>query len=509
MKLIPPETWTIRNLPGLSQRVAAAELLARRTARISLEGYTRYLDLGIEPAEHHRLVIGKLEQLDSGKIKRLMIFLPPGSAKSTYTSQLFPAFYLGRHPEHDLIGASHTAELAEKFGRKVRNFVASEEHAILFPECKLAEDNQAVGRWSTNRGGEYFAAGVGGSITGRRADGGIIDDPVRGREDADSETQRNKVWEWYKSDFLTRLKPNAWVVIVMTRWHEDDLAGRLLEDAKHGGDQWDVLSIPAEAEVNDPLGRKLGERLWPQWFTAQMFAQAKRDQRSWSALYQQRPAPDSGGYYKREWFGFYDERPKHLRLVGASDYAVTDGGGDGTEHAVFGIDPQEDIYIIDWWSGHTTPEEWIETQTDMILAYKPLLWAGESGVIRKAIESALTKRMQQRKAYCRLEWLPSITDKASRARSFQALASMGKPQKPKVYLPYGAPWVDQFLHQHLTFPAGKFDDMVDVTSLLGRVIDQTRAAIIPRPSTLSKPRHGTFDWLVAGDVKTKSKYRLK
>lgn len=431
-----------------------------------------------------------------------MVMMPPGSAKSTYTSTVFPAWYIGRHPEHDLIAASHTAELSEKFGRRTRNIVAMPDYQRLF-DITLAHDSQAAHRWTTDKGGEYFSIGVGGGITGRRGNGGIIDDPVKGREEADSETQREKVWEWYRSEFLTRLKPGAWIVLIMTRWHEDDLAGRLLEDEERGGEKWDKLILPAEAEANDPLGRKRGELLWPEWFTADMMAQAKRDQRTWSALYQQRPTPDAGGYYKREWFKWYSDRPKHLRIIGASDYAVTEDGGDGTEHGVFGIDPAEDIYLLDWWTGHTTPDEWIDVQCDLILANKPLLWVGESGVIRRATESYLRKRMQQRKARCRLEWMPSITDKPARARSFQALASMGK-----VHLPYGAEWVDDFLHQHLTFPAGKLDDKVDVTSLVGRVIDQTYAARAPQPRTTNKPKPGTFDWLVSNDEKPRSRYRL-
>ena len=450
-------------------------------------------------------MIDKLEAVERGEIKRLMIFLPPGAAKSTYTSQLFPAWYIGKHPEHDLIAASHTAELAEKFGRRVRNIVNGTEHANLFPESRLADDSQAAHRWATKVGGQYFAVGIGGAVTGQRANGGIIDDPVKGREDADSETQRQKIKEWYTSEFLTRLKPGAWITIVMTRWSEDDLAGWLLDEAKNGGDQWEVLSLPAEAEEDDPLGREIGERLWPEWFTEEMLTRAKRDQRSWSALYQQRPAPYEGGFFQHKWFKWYRDPPKHLVKLGTSDYAVTEGGGDGTEHGMFGIDSHEDIYVLDWWSGHTTSDEWIENQIDLMQAHRPQMWVGESGVIRRAIEAPLKKRMRQRRAFCRMEWLPSITDKPTRSRSFQALCAAGK-----VYLPVDAPWLDQFLHQHLTFPAGKFDDMVDVTSILGRVIDKTRAAILPGKSNGNeKPKYGTFDWLLSGDKKQKSIYRMK
>jgi hypothetical protein len=182
----------------------------------------------------------------------LGLFLPPGSAKSTYASILFPPWYLAQYPHASVIAASHTAELAEKWGRKVRNLVT--EHRVTL-SVDIAEDNKAAGRWETAAGGEYFAAGVGGSITGRRADLAIIDDPIRSREDADSDRVRDSQWDWYQFDLLTRLKPNAAIVLIQTRWHEDDLAGRILAFEKG----WEVVSLPMEAETEDPLGRAPGE----------------------------------------------------------------------------------------------------------------------------------------------------------------------------------------------------------------------------------------------------------
>jgi len=175
--------------------------------------------------------------------------MPPGAAKSTYASILYAPWYLAQHPQHCLIAASHTQELAEKWGRRVRNLVA--EHSLILGAA-LAHDSQAAGRWETSSGGEYFAAGVGGAIAGRRADLVVIDDPVRSREDADSELIRDKTWDWYKSDLYTRLKPGGRIVLIQTRWHEDDLAGRLLAEMAGGGDIWNVISLPAFAEAADP-----------------------------------------------------------------------------------------------------------------------------------------------------------------------------------------------------------------------------------------------------------------
>lgn len=435
------------------------EVQTRLEAQQSLARFIEYRDAGYRPARHHKLLIEHLEAVERGDIARLMVCMPPGSAKSTYTSVEFPPWFLGRNPKLSVIAASHTQELAERFGRRVRNIVASEPYGRVFG-VGVADDSASAGRWDTTKGGEYFAAGVGGSITGRRADLGLIDDPVKSREEADSERVREKVWDWYTNDFLTRLKPGARQIVVMTRWHEDDLGGRILEAERK---DWTVLEIAMEALPGDPLGRKTGERLWADWFTDEMVSRAKRDVRSWNALYQQQPASEEGDYFRADWFGEYDTLPDGLRYYGASDYAVTDAGGDYTEHGVFGVDMSGNVYVADWWRKQATSDVWIEAKCDLILEHEPLCWFGESGPIRRAVEPFMMQRMSQRKAHCRVEWLASISDKPTRARSFQALASMGK-----VFFPKHATWKADVLGQLLRFPAGKHDDSVDVCSLIGR-----------------------------------------
>lgn len=444
------ETELLSCLQALDRRKAAQE---------SLAAFIEYRKAGYRPAMHHRLLIDNLEAVERGDIDRLMVCMPPGSAKSTYTSVEFPAWFIGRNPDLSVIAASHTQELAERFGRRVRNIVGSAEFGAVFG-FGVADDSASAGRWDTSRGGEYFAAGVGGAITGRRADLAVIDDPVKSREDADSERSRAKAWDWYTNDFLTRLKPGAKQIVVMTRWHEDDLGGRILERER---DRWKVIEIPMEAMPGDVLGRKPGERLWPEWFTDEMVEAAKRDVRSWNALYQQQPASEDGDYFKAEWFREYILRPSGLHLYGASDFAVTDGGGDWTEHAIMGVDPMGNVYVLDWWRGQAGADAWIESMCDLIVKHKPLCWFGESGPIRRSVEPFLLKRMNERKAYCRIEWLSSIHDKPTRARSIQALASMGK-----LWFPRDARWKADVIGQCLRFPAGKHDDAVDVLGLFGR-----------------------------------------
>lgn len=281
---------------------------------------------------------------------------------------------------------------------------------------------------------------------------------------------RDNVWKWYTSTLYTRLMPRGAIVLIQTRWHDDDLAGRLLNTP--GGDQWHVIELPAVSEA--------GQALWPEWYPLPALDRIKEaiGPRDWSALYQQRPQPDEGTFFKREWFHFYDKLPATLRYYGASDYAVTEDGGDYTEHGIFGVDPTEDIYIAAWWSGQTAADAWIDSKCDLILEWKPLLWGGEAGVIRKSIEPFMTKRMRERKAYCRIEWVPSVRDKPTRARSFQARASMGK-----VYLPNTEDG-HRLLDQLLRFPAGANDDAVDVCSLFGQLLDQVIPAMTEKPVVL-------------------------
>jgi predicted phage terminase large subunit-like protein len=462
-------------------REAAKEFLARRQAKESLEAYIEYLDLDFVPAAHHRLILRELEAVERGEIRKLMVCLPPGSAKSTYASMIFPAWYLGRNPTNPIIAASHTLELAETFGRRVRNIYASPAHRNVFG-VTVAQDSGAAGRWETERGGEYFASGVGGSIAGRRASLALIDDPVKSREDADSDIRRARVWSWYTSDFLPRLKPNASQIVIMTRWHEDDLGGRILDRER---DDWRVIELPMEAMPGDPLGRRPGERLWPEWFTEEMVETAKKDVRAWNALYQQRPASEEGDFFKLEWFpAFARFSNPDIKYYGASDYAVTEAAGDYTEHGIFALDPMGTIYIVDWWRGQTTPDAWIERQCDLIRRYKPLCWFGEAGPIRRAVEPFLLRRMNERQAYCRLEWLPSVHDKATRCRSFQALASMGK-----VMILAEAPWRSELLGQLTRFPAGRYDDGVDVCSLLGRGLEMLPPALSPSGHGTAPRRH--------------------
>jgi len=460
-----------------SRPQAADEILTRLDGETSLARFIELVSPDTIPAKHHRLLLTKLEAVDRGDITRLMIFMPPGSAKSTYASILFPPWFLGRNAQRSVIGASHSGELAERFGRRVRNIVGSGEFRRVFG-FGLSGDNAAAGRWETERGGEYYAVGVDASVTGRRADLGIIDDPVKGRAEADSQTIRDRTWDWYRSDFWPRLKPGGRIVLIMTRWHEDDLAGRLMAEQESGGERWDVLSLPAEARSGDPLGRAPGASLWPEWFRPEMFAEAKRDLRNWSALYQQEPTPESGDYFKAEWVRWYDKVPPrdHLEVYGASDYAVTSAGGDYTVHGIVGIDPDDDIYLLDLWRDQTSSDVWVEAALDLMERWRPIMWAEENAQIEKGVGPFLTKRQMERRLFsCYRKQFSSALNKATKAQSIRGRMAMGK-----VYFPRRAPWAADLVSELLRFPAGKNDDQVDVLSLIGRMLDDLIGGEVPK-----------------------------
>ena len=437
--------------------------LTSKAARDDLLRFTEAVNPAYVAAGHHRLIADKLEAVERGEIDRLMIFMPPRHGKSELASRKFPAWYLGRNPDKQIIAASYNSDLARDFGRDVRNLVNEPEYQGIFRGVELSADSQAANRMHTNHGGMYIAAGVGTATTGRGADVFLIDDPLKDREEADSERRRDTVWNWYRSTAYTRLMPGGSIVLIQTRWHEDDLAGRLLEqdgDAKDGG-QWEVLNLPAIDTA--------GDALWPDWYPVPVLERIKAavGPREWSALYQQQPQPDEGTFFQRDWFKHWDKLPT-LRHYGTSDYAVTDGGGDYTVHTVWGIDASGAIYRVDQWKGQTTSDVWIEQKLDLIAKWKPMAWFGEAGVIQKAVEPALKRRMRERKVFCRLEWMPSITDKPTRARSFQAFAASGRV--------FFEPNAD--LSEFLVFPAGKHDDEVDTASMIGRAIDQAHPAIV-------------------------------
>lgn len=311
------------------------ELLIRRRIRTCLADWAGYAlaPLGQRPAAHHRLLISELEALAAGSIDRLMVLMPPGSAKSTYASVLFPAWWFVRQPATNVIAAAHTADLAAHFAGRVRRLI--DEHSLRLG-YRLAFDARANNNWRTSDGGTYYATGVHGHVVGRRADLVLIDDPVKSQAEADSPGQREQLWNWYRFDLTTRLKPGGRVLLVMTRWHEDDLGGRLLES----GEGWRCLRLPALAEDHDPLGRAPGAPLWPEWESAAALTRKRVaiGERAWTALYQQNPQPLTGTLFRTTQITTIEATPTEApAAVRAWDLAATSQAGAGDPDWTVGL----------------------------------------------------------------------------------------------------------------------------------------------------------------------------
>lgn len=427
---------------------------------------------------HHLLWLNCLQQVEDGSIKRLMGFFPPGSGKSIYTSVVYPTHYLGRFAKRTAILVSYGSDLPRRFGRRARSIVQQKSYKRIF-DCSLSAESAAVDEWGLTNGSEWIANGILTGITGNRADVVIWDDPIKGREQAESEVIRQKTWDAYMDDLLTRKKPNAAEIGITTRWHEDDPAGRILPLNYNGesgwlrgrdGNDWYVVNLPAEAErADDLLGREVGEILWPEWFSVEHFRPFKLNPRTWSSLFQQRPAPESGDYFKAEWLKPYLKLPPRdtLRIYGASDYAVTKDGGDYTVHVVVGIDPEDNIYLMDLWRGQTGSDEWVEKFCEFVDTYRPMGWAEEKGQIAASMGPYIIKRLRERKLYVVRAQFPTRGDKAVRAQSIRARMSMNG-----LYVPMHLNWYSSLKSELMMFPNGKNDDQVDALGLIGQVLDK-------------------------------------
>lgn len=508
----------------MTREVAAAELLRRRRARTSLVEYARAIDIPGAPisedpderlfrpvetdlARHHVVMLEAIQRTIERPMGRLLLLLPPGSAKSTYGDVVAPTWAMGRWPGCRIILASYAAQIAYKHSRKARQVCRSTAYRALWSERpQLSDEASAVDDWQLSSGSNYMAAGILGGINGNRANGAIGDDLIAGIEEADSPTIRAKTKEAIRNDLKTRLLPHAWIILMNTRWHEDDHIGELLPEDYDGrsgllecrdGQLWEVLNIPAKAErTDDPVGRPIGEYLWPEFYPAAHWQQFEHDplaQRTWSALYQQRPAPDTGTQFRREWFKWYepDELPKELRLYGATDSAVTAAReNDFTEHGIAGMDTEGDLWFFGWWSGQVETDESIAAFIALISEHKLTQWWDEGGVIEKAIRPAVNRAMREAKRYVALESLPSIADKTARVQAFRVRASAGT-----VHLPRNAAWAHRLIEQLIAFPSGRHDDMVDVCGLLGRGIDQMSEASKPADEKPRGIRPFTEAWI--------------
>jgi predicted phage terminase large subunit-like protein len=446
-------------------------------ARESLADFSTLVSgVEYEQPPHVQLLIERLEALERGDIKRLIVMMPPRSSKSTHMSRLLPAWWLGRHPKDGVILASYSDTLAVDNGRGVRDLLT---HPLYPFKAKLRADVKSAGRWQTAAGAALIAVGVGTGLTGWPFPGnlGVVDDPVKGREDAESAVVRNSTWTWWQETFLTRLAKGGAIVLGGTRWHEDDLIGRVLNSA--GASDWEVLRLPYTAEADDALGREVGEKL-PVFGSPPSVEKGEISAYGFDAQYEQRPTPAGGGVFKKEWMQrrycvghapgtyctFPDAKPLPPRAGRWRTIASYDlGGKPGVGHdpsavAYWGWDGISK-YLLDYWSD-TVEFEDLKAQA-LVLHYKHRPWMHyvEDATWAMPLLSSLRR--------AGLKMYPVPTGNASKWSRADAVS--GDFKGGQVALPCSAPWLDAWITEHTGFPRAKHDESVDTTSLALSVMD--------------------------------------
>jgi len=406
--------------------------------------------------DHHRKIAKKFEDIANGKIKRLIVNMPPRHTKSEFASYLFPAWMVGKNPKLKVIQTTHTGELAVRFGRKMKNLVDTSEFAQVFEDCKIAADSKAAGRWETNKGGEYYAAGIGGAITGRGADLLIIDDP-HSEQDALSETAMDSAYEWYTSGPRQRLQPGGAIVIVMTRWSTKDLTGKLLNaQSEPKADKWEVVEFPAIMPSNTPV--------WPNYWKLEELeaVKASLSEAKWQAQWQQNPTSEEGSIIKREWWKEWKEKeiPDLVHIIQSYDTAFSkketaDFSAITTWGVFYPPNKGPHLILVDVRKGR-----WDFPELKKIALEEYKYWEPETVIIEaKATGTPLTHELRQIGVPV-VNFTPSKgNDKHVRVNSVAPLFEAGK-----IYYPADKRWAEEVIEECAAFPYGEYDDLVDSTT---------------------------------------------
>jgi len=433
--------------------------LGRELAQKSFLEYVKLMWPGFIHGRHHAVMAKKFEAIADGSLKRLIINMPPRHTKSEFASYLLTSWFLGKYPNKKVIQSSNTADLAVGFGRKVRNLVGSETYAKVFPNVSLRQDSKAAGRWATNQNGEYFAIGVGGTVTGKGADLLIIDDPHSEQEAAlasGDPSVFDKVYEWYTSGPRQRLQPGGAIVIVQTRWGEKDLTGRILKDSalRDKGEEWEVIEFPAIMPSGKPL--------WPEFWSVEEL-EALKDElppAKWYAQYQQTPTGEEGALVKREWWKMWKtERPPVCDFIIQSwDTAFTKNERSDysacTTWGVFRMDDDPNNINIILLDAFQKRMEFPELKAKALVMYQE--WEPDACIIEaKAAGAPLVFELRQMGIVVS-EYTPTRgNDKFVRINSITDLFSSGKVWAPETR------WASEVIEQMAAFPNGDHDDLVD------------------------------------------------
>jgi predicted phage terminase large subunit-like protein len=488
--------------PFVDRKEAARLLLAIEDASTSFLGYVKWMKPEWKKLPKFQLdLIDKLDKLEKGlllnekgeKVYSLLINMPPRHSKSAVATELFPAYYISRNPSRLVMSCSYNAELASDFGQKAKDYVAHPRNVQAFPEVGLDPASKAKDFWRTTLGGQYAGVGIGGTTTGRPANLLITDDPVKSREEAESATQRNKVWNYYLSALTTRKQPTAneepaIEIMILTRWHPDDPAGRLMETDEWKEGRWMHVNYPARQEEWDRTSPTImrkdlprtdarwnptsseyvftGKKVWALWeerFSLEFLNRRERlNPREFAALYQQQPYIEGGNILKSHWWRYYakDERPEQFHsVIIATDTAFKKNDrSDYSAIIILGMALDGDIYLLDLLRGR-----WDFPELKRVLIHQNVKWRGKGlraiYIEDKASGQSLIQELRNQSGMSIVPYKPG-SDKVSRLHAVTPMIEGGR-----VYLPDEAAWLDDFIAEAMVFPSAPHDDQVDALSL--------------------------------------------
>jgi len=472
---------------------------ALRRARKDFLAFTLFTKPDYQVNWHHRLLAEKLQALAEGRIRRLIVCLPPQHGKSELVCRRFPAWVLGNNPSARIIACTHTASLAEAHSRDVQRIMEAPEYREIFPGIVLPRRDRLPGRykrtddyWELPQGGYLRAAGVGGAITGLRFDLGIIDDPVKSREESESPVYRQRIWEWFTSDFFTRRSREARIVLCMTRWHRDDLAGRILKHAEAENDPWDVIELAAlrrddQRHPADP--RRPGEALWPAFLDEKALEKTRRqDLRAFAALYQQDPAEAAGtewppGYFG-DWLWWEEGRwpppVDHWIMAVDPSRGRADLPGDDTAIVLLGPAPDRGLLYVDAEVEPRTPEETIRRAMQLYERYRPRWLIVESNQYHGFLE-----RQMEREGLARFGVRIPVWPVRNTEPKIMRIRRIGPYLADRELRFRPTPGCRKLVDQLRDFPLGEHDDGPDALEMALRMLLHT---VVPRPEAMARPR---------------------
>jgi predicted phage terminase large subunit-like protein len=448
----------------------------------------------------HKAVAEALTQLVDGTLgaDQLIFVMPPRHGKTQLTTKSLSAWVSGKFPTWDIAVASYSDTMAEDMGADTRAIMQTPQFRLTFPTHRLRRGGSSKSNIQTDKGGRLVFVGRGGALTGRGMHVGIGDDLFKDHEEARSQTIRDQAWNWFTKVFMTRRMGRKIVILTFTRWHSDDIIGRITDPENPNYNaieaaKWKIIRLPAIAEEDDPLGRKVGEALWPSRYDLDFLqSQQRLDPLGFSALYQQSPTVADGTLFRRETIQYYmpEQMPDDLRYYCSSDHAVgTAQRNDPSCLLKIGVDKQDNIYILDCIWRRMPTDEAVEAMLAMGGGdKKPLIWWAERGHISKSIGPFLRKRMLETGTYINVVEVTPSVDKATRAQSISARVAMGK-----VYFPKVSWWTEKAVNEMMAFPNGTRDDFVDALAYIGLGLQSQFGP--SRAPAAKKIEEGTLAWL--------------